>query len=110
MQIVYQTTNGRVVQDDAKHCFFIVYKGQEYKLSACGLIALKIKLDAIDMSALLLSDERGSDLEIISLCNTDRLLVLAVAELVEFADLIPGSLAMLELNTLIYRRISSVLV
>lgn len=108
--LVYQTAHGRVYQSDKENCFFIEYKGQEYRLSVCALINLKLKLDAVCISSLLLSDQKGSDLEIIPICNSNRLLVLSLEELIEFKDLIPGVLVMLELNSIVRQRTCNLLV
>lgn len=109
MHSIFQTANGEVLQSDAEKCFYLRFKGNNYKLNACTLIAFKSKLDAINIESLLLSDATQNSVEIISLCNRDRVLVLTVDELIELKELVPGALVMLELNSIVHQRINRVL-
>lgn len=109
MHSIFHTKHGEILQSDAENCFYLHFKGNSYKLNACTLIAFKSKLDAVNIEALLLSDASESNVEIISLCNRDRVLVMTIDEVIELKELISGSLVMLELNSIVHQRISRVL-
>lgn len=79
-------------------------------MAVCALIAFKKRLDDLNIEELLLSDAALNSLEILSLCNKDRMLVLTLDEIIEMKDLIPGALVMLELNSIVQQRIVRALV
>jgi len=106
MNLVYQTSNGQVFQSDTENCFYLNFKGETYRMNACAIIALKTKLDALNIEQILLTDAHRQPIEIIPLCNNDRILVLTVEEIIEMKDLIPGTLVMLELNSIVCQRIT----
>lgn len=110
MHSIFQTANGEILQSDAENCFYLHYKGNHYKLNACTLIAFKTKLDALNIEELLLSDASSNSVEIISLCNRDRVLVLTLDEVIEMKELVPGALVMMELNSIVHQRINRVVV
>lgn len=107
---IYDTTNGKVVQDDRDNCFYLEYKGNQYRMAVCALIAFKNKLDQLNIEQLLLSDAALNSIEILPLCNKEHLLVLTLDEIIEMKDLIPGTLVMLELNSILQQRIVRALV
>ncbi len=102
MEKIYATNNGRIDQSDQLHCFFLHFQGTEIKLPPCSLIALKAKLNALNLEQLLLTDDQTSDIEVISVCNRERFLILSLEQLIELKDLIAGTFFMLELNNLVH--------
>ncbi|MGL1885935.1 MAG: hypothetical protein OCD76_05420 [Reichenbachiella sp.] len=110
MHLIYSTNNGEVFQDDVKNRYQLNYKGQSYHLSVCSFIAFKSKLEAVEVETVLLSDQMYKHIEIISLCNLDRVLVLTIDEVIELRDLVQGGLVMLELNSIVHHRIRKALV
>ncbi|MEO9966218.1 MAG: hypothetical protein ABJF11_10540 [Reichenbachiella sp.] len=107
---IYHTTHGRVEQNDKDNCFYIHFKGNEYRMSVCALIAFKTRLDQLNIDTLLLSDATCDGLEVIPMCDKDRLMVLTLDEIIEMKDLIPGTLVMLELNSIVQQRLVRALV
>ena len=103
MHLIFETTNAAVHQADHENCFYVSFKSNEYKLKVCSFIALKARLDHINLERLLLSDE--SAIEIISLCNNDRILVLTIDEIIEMRALLSGAMVMIELNSIVHQRI-----
>ena len=102
---IYHTANGKVLQNDKDNRFYLEYKGKEYRMAVCALIAFKTKLDQLNIEELLLGDASANSIEIIPLCNKEHLLVLTLEELIEMKDLIPGTLVMLELNSIVQQRL-----
>lgn len=107
---IYHTTNGKVLQNDKDNRFYLDFKGKEYRLAVCSLIAFKAKLDQMNIEEMLLSDASINSLEIVPLCNKEHLLVLTLDEIIEMKDLISGTLVMLELNSIVTQRIIRALV
>ncbi|UXP32369.1 hypothetical protein N6H18_00065 [Reichenbachiella agarivorans] len=106
MHIIHSSQHGKVVQADKENCFYLIYKGSEYKMNVCSFIAFKSKLDAYNLESMLLSDASQSDLEIIPLCNKERFLILTLEEMIEVKHLVQGALVMLELNSIVHQRIN----
>lgn len=107
---IYHTANGKMFQNDADNHFYLEYKGKEYRMVVCSLIAFKAKLDQMNIEEMLLTDASINSVEIIPLCNKEHLLVLTLAEIIELKDLISGTLVMLELNSIVQQRIVRALV
>ncbi len=107
---IYYTANGKVLQNDKDNHFYLEYKGKTYRMAACSLIAFKTKLDQMNIEEMLLTDASINSIEIIPLCNKEHLLVLTLDEIIELKDLIPGTLVMLELNSIVQQRIVRALV
>ncbi len=108
MILVHSSKYGHVFQSDAENCFYLQFSGNEYKLNVCALIALKSKIDKINIVNLLLDHSRKSDIEIIPLCNNSRVLVLTLEEILDIKELIAGSLVMMELNSIVHHRINRI--
>jgi len=109
MHLIYQTANGKVLQSDLDNHFTLSFKNLDFRFNICGLIAFKSKISTVDVSTKLLSSELCDDLEIFSMCNNERLMVLTMSEIVEMRDLLSGTFAMMELNSILHQRIYRVL-
>ena len=107
---IYHTRNGKTFQNDRNNRFHLEYKGVEYKLAVCALIAFKARLDQLNVEEMILSDASINSLEIIPLCNKEHLLILTLDEIIEMKDLISGTLVMLELNSIVHQRLVRALV
>jgi hypothetical protein len=102
---IFRTANGCVYQCDNKRCFGVDFGGYmtEYKIPC--FFALKKLIDRVDVDAMLLNCDTGSDIEIISPCGSERCYVLTPSELLEFKELLAGARAMLQLNSIIHERL-----
>ena len=110
MHLIYETANAKIKQSDRDNCFFLDFKSETYKLKVCSFIALKIKLDGLDLECILLDELTKSEIEIISLCNNERILVLTISEIIELKELLSGAMVMIELNSIVHQRINRALV
>ena len=110
MEMIHSTKNGSVYQLDTENCFTLSFKENGYKLSVCSFIALKAKINSVDIVGILLDDCRNNSVEIISMCNNSRLLVLTLDEILELKELLAGTLVMIELNSILHQRLNRVLV
>lgn len=103
-ELVYSTTNMSVFLREYDSSFVIKTLHTEVLLNLCALIVLKRKIDAIDIVGIL-EDHTTPDIEIVSMLNCDRILVLNINEILELRELLPGAFAMLELNSIIHREL-----
>lgn len=102
---IYRTPNGCVFQCDQKRCFAVEFAGYltEYKLPC--FFSLKKLIDRIDLEEMALNPAKGSDIEIISPCGSERCYVLTLPQLIEFKELLAGARVMLQLNSILHERL-----
>ena len=107
MHTVHSSENGEILQSDIENCFYFIFKSESYRLNVCGFMALKVKLDAVDVVSMILSDAASDEIELIPLCNLDRILLLDARDVLELRELFSGAVVMLELNSILHARIYS---
>ena len=100
MNLLYQSDNFASYQCDRKRCFFLTYGKQEIRLSCCQLLALRQKVNTIDIESHF-DGRNPSGIEILSLCNRDHILVMDTHQLLELRELIRVSFGFLEMNSLV---------
>ena len=100
---VYQVGHATLHQCDRTESFWLTMGDRQLSFRACELLAFRRRIQEIDVAALVASDT--PDVEIIYLRHCDRLLVLTTTEVLCLRELLSGSFAMLELNSIIHRRI-----
>ena len=101
--IVFETSVNSVTQCDRSEKFVLHFLAQPIELKLCELIALKRKIENIDLATLVSS--QGPDIEVLYLSNQHPLLLLSIYEVLELRDLLTGTFTMLELNSLIHKSI-----
>ena len=102
--IVFETQGTSVSQCDRSEKFFLHFLAQSIEFKLCDLIALKRKVERIDLTALVSS--QGPDVELLYLSHQHPILVLSIYETLELRDVLTGTFTMLELNSLIHRTIN----
>lgn len=103
--LVYETANTAVLQCDRTELFHITLFSQELRLSACQFIAFRKKIQDLDFEELFTDNHPGVEIVYLPFC--DKLLVFSLKEVIELKDLFSGSFAMLELNSLINRKLQN---
>ena len=79
--------------------YYHVDLGQKVmKLSFCQLLALRKKANAIDMEALLDSDENPHGMVFLALCNNEHLFVLSILEVLDLRSLVQNTFAAMGLS------------
>ncbi|MEO1052211.1 MAG: hypothetical protein AAFX87_16380 [Bacteroidota bacterium] len=99
--LIYETDHCQLIQDDHSETFYVQLKGDAIAFKFCQLIALKRKLQAVDIIKLLASD--SPDVELIHMPHCDRFFVFTVQEILELKALLEGGFTMLELNSMIHK-------
>lgn len=100
MNLLYKSDNFASYQCDRKRCFFLVYGQKTISLTFCQLLALRQKVNAIDLEAHF-NANNPHGLEILTLCNRQHLLILDTLQVLELKDLVRTSFGVLELNALV---------
>lgn len=87
-------------QCDTTRRFYIDFNQKMVKLRLCQLLALRHQVQKINLEAHFNgNNEHG--LEILTLCNKEHLFVFNTIEVVDLFDLVKGTFAMLELNSML---------
>lgn len=105
---VFRTDSGCVYQCDKTYSFVVDFAGHTTTFKVVCFFALKKLVDRVDLEKMVLNPEKSSDIEIISPCGCERVYVLSLSQIIQFRELLCGTKAMLELNSIIRERINSV--
>ncbi len=92
-----ETANCAGWQIDDENSFVLTTFGEMIELKPCSLLAMKRKLDLIDLSKLF--EEDMSDVEVIRLGCINRVFVWTLQEVVEIKNFITSLFNVLELNS-----------
>ena len=101
--LLYQVAGATLHQCDRTELFLLAMSSHQLTFRVGELLAFRRRIHEIDIASLVASDT--PDLEIVSVPHCDRLLVLTTSEVLALRELLAGSFAMLELNSIIHRRI-----
>lgn len=100
MNLLYQSTNFVAYQCDKRRCFFLIHESKEIQLSCCQFIALRQKVNGVDLSAHF-DGRNPSGIEILSVCNRAHLIILDTHQVLELKNLLRASFGFMELNSLV---------
>ena len=103
LTLLYQVAQASLHQCDRTESFLLTMNDHRLPFRVCELLAFRRRINEINIDSLVASDT--PDLEIIYLPHCDRLMVLTTAEVLSLRELLAGSFAMLELNSIIHRRV-----
>lgn len=102
-ELVYSTPKSTLRQCDKTERFYLSIENFGVDLKFCELIKLRNKIYSIDIMAMM--DTSVPDIEIIYFPLSDRVLVLNLFNILELKDLLAGTFVMLELNSILHRKI-----
>lgn len=98
---IYENQAGVSFQCDSTNTFLIEILGKSYRFDVCSLISFRKKIMDINVESLLL-DSTAPSTEIIYLGCTDSLFIFSIEDIVHLKDLLEGTFAMLQLNSIIH--------
>lgn len=101
MNLLYKTYYFTSYQCDNSRCFYIDFGHKQVKLSFCQLLALRHKVQAIDISSHFDKDLYYSGIEIITLCNREHLFVFDTLQVMDLKQLLKATFGILELHSLV---------
>jgi len=95
---IYSNCIGQLSQNNIANTFVLSIKNKEYSFTPKELRILFKSIKKIDLSIYF---DKNYTTEIIFLPQLDKIFILDIIELVQFKDLIMGSIFMIELNTIL---------
>lgn len=101
MNLLYKTYYFTSYQCDHSRSFCIDFGHKKVSLSFCQLLALRQKVQAIDISSHFDKDQNYSGIEIITLCNREHLFVFDTLQVMDLKQLLKATFGILELNSLV---------
>lgn len=101
MNLLYKSYYFATYQCDQSRSFFIDFGHKQVKLSFCQLLALRQKVQAIDISSHFDRDLNYSGIEILTLCNREHLFVFDTLQVIDLKQLLKATFGVLELNSLV---------
>lgn len=101
MNLLYKSYYYASYQCDNKRCFFVDFGDKPVKFSFCQLLALRQKVNSIDLNAHFDSELNFHGIEILTLCNREHILILDTLQVIDLKQLIKATFGMLELNAMV---------
>lgn len=100
MNTLYKAHNFTSYQCDSSRVFHIDFKHRLVKLSFCQLLAFREQVKNIDLDAHFGGTNKHG-IEILVLCNRSHIFIFDTYECIALKELMDGTFAMLELNSLL---------
>lgn len=100
MRVLHQTRFFSSYQNDRARSIYIDFGHKNVRFSFCQLLAFREQIKNIDL-ATHFNGENEHGLEIMSLCNREHLLVFNSLEILDLKELMYGTFAALELQSLL---------
>lgn len=107
---VYKTESGTVHQCNNKNCLLISFAGESISYKIDQFFSLKAIVDGIDINKMINCTEKASDFAIIAPLSSNKIYILNLCELLNFKELLAGTKVMLELNSIVYERLFSIVI
>lgn len=99
---VFLTQHCSIHQCDERDSFILNLFGDELEMELCSFIAFKKQVLDFKLEAALLDDSHAG-IEIMRFGCLDRIFVFTLEQLIEIRNLLDGSFAMLEVNSIMHR-------
>lgn len=100
MNLLYRSRYFTSYQSDRDRRFVFDFGHKNIQLSFCQLLALRQNVLKMDLDAHF-SGENKHGQEILVLCNREHIFILDTHQVIDLKELMKGTFAMLELNTLV---------
>ncbi|MFC7526417.1 hypothetical protein ACFQRK_20835 [Parapedobacter sp. GCM10030251] len=98
---VYRTDHGAVYQCSRQNCYWLEFAGDTTAFKVNDFFAFKKKIDAIDISAMIIDPSRTADFTILMPFRTPRCFVLDINDVLNLRELMNGAKFMIELNSVV---------
>jgi hypothetical protein len=99
---VYKTDHGAVYQCSRQNCYWLEFAGDTTAFKVGDFFGLKKKIDAIDISAMIINPSRTADFTIVMPFRTPRCFVLDINDVLNLRELLDGAKFMIELNSVVH--------
>ncbi|NKI31577.1 hypothetical protein [Croceivirga thetidis] len=74
-----------------ERCFYLDFQEKRVRLSFCQLLALRQKLNTIELDSLFYDESNPHDFKILTVCNHQHLFLVSTAELVDLKQLLQNA-------------------
>jgi hypothetical protein len=101
MNLLYKSYYFTSYQCDRSRCFYIDFGHKQVKFSFCQLLAMRQKVQRIDISSHFDKDLNYNGIEVITLCNREHLFVFDTLQVIDLKELLRSTFGILELNSLV---------
>ncbi len=98
---VYKTDHGAVYQCSRQNCYWLDFAGGTTAFKVSDFFSFKKKVDAVDISAMVIDSSRTADFTIIMPFRTPRCFVLDINAVLNLRELLAGAKFMIELNSVV---------
>lgn len=101
MNLLYKSYYFASYQCDHSRSFYIDFGHKQVKLGFCQLLAIRQKVQAIDISTHFDKDLNYSGIEILTLCNREHLFIFDTLQVIDLKQLLKSTFGILELNSIV---------
>lgn len=101
MNLLHRSKYFAVYQCDARRCFLFESEHKSVWLSFCQLLALRQKVNAIDLQAHFEEHGNTSGIEILLFCNREHVLILDTYKVIDLKAFVRDAFAFVEQSTLV---------
>ena len=98
---VYKTAYGAVYQCSRQNCYWLEFGGTTTAFKVSDFLNFKKKVDAVDISAMIIDSSRTADFTVIMPFRTPRCFVLDINDVLNLRELLAGAKFMIELNSVV---------
>jgi len=104
---VYNSPLGCVYQDNRTCKIVVAFEGEETSMRLDNFLALKRKLDSIDVERMASESSRAFDYEFIVLEGLDKVFMLDLAQVLSLQELLGGAKFVMELNSVLRNKMTA---
>ena len=98
MLLLERSTYYSIHQSDTKRVFFVDLGQKVVKLNFCQMLALREKVNAIQLDLLFDGDINKHGFHLLTLCNNEHLFILSIEEVLDLVRLVHNSFAAMGLS------------
>ncbi|GGG36709.1 hypothetical protein GCM10011414_02580 [Croceivirga lutea] len=98
MLLLEKSTYYSVHQSETKRLFHVDFGQKVVKLNFCQMLALREKVNAIQLDLLFDSEVNKHGLHMLTLCNNEHLFVLSIEQVIDLVRLVHNSFAAMGLS------------
>ncbi len=101
MELLFTSKYYASYQSTADRCFYIDFGHKMVKVSFCQLLSLRYKAKQLSSHEHLAYMLNHCDVTLLTFCDKEHLILLDTLQVLDFTELIHGTFAMMELNTVL---------
>jgi len=100
MHLLYESKYFKIKQCDFKRCFVFETENKQVRMTCFQLLALRNKVNSIDLESHFDDEQNRSGLEILVFCNREHLMILNTYQVIDLKTFMATAFAILERHAL----------